>query len=214
MLSKPLPSGVTKLPLKLPRRIAPLKLSALSLSLLALVVSSVSAQTAAYVPDKAHSTIDYTISHLTVGSEKGHFSNVSGVIQVNDTDISKSSVDVTIETATIDSGSSAENAVLKEPLFFGVAQFPTAAFKSTAVSRTQTGLSISGNLTLRGVTKPVVLDVTGPNGQPIAAGQKLPAAFTATTTVRRAAFAIGNGYPSSVIGDEVKLTINLALVKQ
>ena len=188
--------------------------SALFLSVLALAVSAASAQTSTFVPDKAHTSVDYTISHLTVSSEKGHFSNVSGTIQINDADISKSTVNVTIDTATIDSGSSAENAVLKEPAFFNVAQFPAATFKSTAVARTATGLSVSGDLTLRGVTKPVVLDVTGPAGQPIAANQKLPAAFTATTTVKRSAFSIGNGYPTSVIGDDVKLTINIAIVKQ
>ncbi len=191
-----------------------MKRYALSLSLLVLAVSAVSAQTASYVPDKAHSTVDYTVGHLTVSSEKGHFSNVAGAIQINDADISKSTVNVTIDTTTIDSGSSAENAVLKEPAFFNIAQFPSAAFKSTAVTRTATGLSISGDLTLRGVTKPVVLDVTGAGGQPIAASQKLPTAFTATTTVKRSAFGIGNGYPNSVIGDDVKLTINIALVKQ
>ena len=191
-----------------------MKRSALFVSVFALAVSAASAQTSTFVPDKAHSTVDYTISHLTVSSEKGRFTNIGGTIQINEADISKSSVNVTIDTSTVDSGSSAENSVLKEPAFFNVAQFPAATFKSTAVARTASGLSISGDLTLRGVTRPAVLQVTGPSGQPIAPNQKLPSVFTATTTVNRSAFSIGNGYPTSVIGDEVKLTIDIALVKQ
>jgi polyisoprenoid-binding protein YceI len=103
---------------------------------------------------------------------------------------------------------------LKSDNYFDVAKYPTATFTSTSVAKGGSGLQVSGNLTLHGVTKPVVLDVTGPTG-PITGMDKKPhAGFEATTTIHRIDFGIGAKVPDSILSDEVKLTIELDVAKQ
>ena len=96
-----------------------------------------------------------------------------------------------------------------------MAKFPTATFASTSVAKNGSGLTVTGNLTLHGVTKPVVLDVEGPS-TPVAGmmDHKPHSGFTATTTLSRTAFGIGSKFPAAIVGDEVKLTIELEVIKQ
>jgi len=95
-----------------------------------------------------------------------------------------------------------------------VAQFPTATFVSTSVAKADKGLTVQGNLTLHGVTKPVTLTVEGPTGPAPGMGGKMHAGFSATTTISRTAFGIGTRYPSAVLGDDVQLSIELDVIKQ
>jgi polyisoprenoid-binding protein YceI len=188
------------------------------LSLLAGVLSVAAplaiAQTSTWVPDKAHSGVDFSILHLSLSKVRGHFGNIGGSIVINEADISKSTVNVTIDVTTVDTGVSQRDSDLKGPNIFDVAQFPTATFVSTSVAKSGGGLTITGNLTLHGVTKPVTLNVEGPTG-PINGMDKKPhEGFSATTTISRTAFGIASKMPSAVIGDEVQLTIDLDVAKQ
>jgi polyisoprenoid-binding protein YceI len=172
------------------------------------------AQTTTWTPDKAHSGVDFSILHLSLSHVRGHFGNIGGTIVLNQADITKSTVNVTIDVTTVDTGVAARDTDLKSDKLFGVAQFPTATFVSTSVARTATGLTVAGNLTLHGVTKPVVLEVEGPNG-PIQGQDKKPhEGFSASTTISRLAFGIATGYPASIVGDEVALTIDLDMIQQ
>ena len=132
----------------------------------------------------------------------------------NEIDISKSTVNVTIDMNTVDTGVAPRDADLKSDHFFDVAKFPTATFVSTSVARNGNGLTVNGNLTLHGVTKPVVLEVEGPTGPISGMDHKQHEGFSATTTISRIAFGIGANYPASVVGDDVKLNIDLDVVKQ
>jgi polyisoprenoid-binding protein YceI len=182
--------------------------------LLSLAAPLAIAQTSTWVPDKAHSGVDFSILHLGLSKVRGHFGNIGGSIVMNDADISKSTVNVTIDVSTIDTGVTQRDSDLKSAKIFDVAQFPTATFVSTSVAKSGGGLTISGNLTLHGVTKPVTLAVEGPTG-PINGMDKKPhEGFSATTTISRTAFGVAAGMPSAVIGDEVQLTIDLDVAKQ
>jgi len=172
------------------------------------------AQTSTWSPDKAHSEVIFSILHMSLSKVHGRFGVSGGQIQWNETDITKSTVNVTIDVASVDTGVAPRDTDLKSAGMFDVAQFPTATFVSTSVAKTGSGLTVNGNLTLHGVTKPVVLQVEGPTGPAQGMGGKMHAGFSATTTISRAAFDLGTKYPAAVLGDDVHLNIDLDVVKQ
>lgn len=181
---------------------------------LSVAVPLAMAQTSTWVPDKAHSEVDFSILHMSLSKVHGRFGNIGGSIVVNDADITKSTVNITIDVTTIDTGVSARDNDLKGPNIFDVAQFPTATFVSTSVTKSGAGLTVAGNLTLHGVTKPVTLAVEGPTGPVQGMDKKPHQGFSATTTISRSAFGIAPKMPSAVIGDEIQLTIDLDVAKQ
>jgi polyisoprenoid-binding protein YceI len=172
------------------------------------------AQASTWTPDKAHSEVDFSILHMSLSKVHGRFGLSSGQILWNEADVTKSTVNVTIDVNTIDTGVSGRDSDLKSAGLFDVAQFPTATFTSTSVAKTANGLTVTGNLTLHGVTKPVVLQVEGPMGPVPGMDHKPHAGFSATTTISRTAFGIGTKYPSAVLGDDVQLSIEMDVVKQ
>lgn len=172
------------------------------------------AQTSTWVPDKAHSEVGFSVVHMSLSNVRGHFGNIGGSIVLDESDITKSTVNMTIDVNTVDTGVSSRDGDLKSPGFFDVAQFPTASFVSTSVAKKAGGLTVNGNLTVHGVTKPVVLQVEGPTGPVPGMDKKPHSGFSATTTISRTSFGIATKYPSAVVGDEVKLTIDLDVAKQ
>jgi polyisoprenoid-binding protein YceI len=183
--------------------------------ILALAAPLAMAQTSAWATDPAHSEVDFTIRHGGVSNVHGRFGGVKGTLVYNDTDITKATVTVTIDTTTVNTGEPTRDTHLKTDAFFDVVKFPTAQFTSSGVVKNGSKLTVSGNLTLHGVTKPVVLDVEGPS-TPVEGmmDHKPHSGFSATTTISRTAFGIGTSFPAVVVGDEVKLTIELEIVKQ
>lgn len=186
---------------------------ALTLGGLALAVPLTLAQTSTWVPDKAHSEVDFTILHMSLSNVRGHFGNIGGTVVMNDSDASKSTVNLTIDVSSIDTGVAARDNDLKSPNWFDAAQFPTATFVSTSISKGGNGLSVSGNLTLHGVTKPVTLQVEGPKGPVTGMDKKQHVGYSGTTTVKRTDFGIGKA-PATIVGEDVALTFDLDLAKQ
>lgn len=185
------------------------------LSTLALAAAPLAlAQTSTWVPDKAHSEVDFSILHLSLTNIHGRFGNIGGKVVLNQADITKSNVNVTIDVTTVDTGVTQRDADLKSDHFFDEARFPTATFTSTSVTKTSDGLAVAGNLTVHGVTKPVVLQVQGPTGPVTGLDKKPHSGFSATTTVKRTDFGLGTQYPAAVIGDDVKLSIDLDVEKE
>jgi polyisoprenoid-binding protein YceI len=172
------------------------------------------AQTSTWAPDKAHSEVSFSILHMSLSKVHGRFGNIGGEIVWNEADVTKSTVNVTIDVNTVDTGVAPRDSDLKSAGYFDVAQFPTATFVSTGVAKTANGLTVNGNLTVHGVTKPVVLQVEGPMGPVPGMGGKMHAGFSATTTVSRTAFGIGAKTPAAMLGDNVQLSIELDMVKQ
>lgn len=181
---------------------------------LALAAPIAVAQSTTWVSDPNHSEVDFAISHMSVSIVHGRFGNVNATIQLNDADITKSSVQATIGVATIDTGVQGRDNDLKSANYFDVPGFPTAKFASTTVTRNGNDLSITGNLTLHGVTKPVVLTVEGPTAPVTDQRDRVHCGFSATATISRTDFGIGAKVPPAMVGDEVKLTIEVDAVKQ
>jgi len=181
---------------------------------LALATPLAMAQTSTWVPDKAHSGVDFSVIHLSLSNVRGHFGNIGGSIILNEADMTKSSVNVTIDVSTVDTGVVPRDTDLKSANFFDVAQFPTATFVSKSVAKSGNGLTVAGDLTLHGVTQPVILQVEGPTGPVPGMDHKPHSGFSASTTLSRLAFGIAAKFPTAVVSDEIKVTIDLDLAKQ
>jgi len=191
-----------------------MKRLAILTGILALAAPLALAQTSTWVSDPNHSEVDFSIVHMSVSNVHGRFGNVKATIVLNHVDITKSTVTATIGVDTVDTGVDQRNNHLKTPDFFDVATMPTATFTSTGVVKNGNHLTVSGNLTLHGVTKPVVLDVEGPNGSMTDPKGQVHTGYSASTTIDRTAFGIGPKFPAAMVGDEVKLDIELEVIKQ
>jgi polyisoprenoid-binding protein YceI len=192
-----------------------MKRLAIMTGILALAAPLALAQTSAWATDPNHSEVDFSIRHGGVSIVHGRIGGVKGTLVFNEADVTKSTVTVTIDTSTVDTGVAARDADLKSVAFFDVAKYPTASFTSSSVVKNGSKLAVNGNLTLHGVTLPVVLDVEGPSTPVEGAMDKKPhSGFSATTTVSRTAYGIGTSFPAIVVGDEVKLTIEIEIIKQ
>jgi polyisoprenoid-binding protein YceI len=182
--------------------------------ILALAAPLALAQTSTWAIDPAHSEIEFVVRHMAVSNVHGRIGGVQGNVLLNDTDVTKSTVTVTIDATTLDTGVAQRDTHLKSPDFFDIAKFPAANFTSTSVVKNGTHLNVSGNLTLHGLTRPVELDVDGPAAAVPGMDHKPHSGFSATTTISRKDFGIGPNFPAAVVGDDIKLTIELEVVKQ
>jgi polyisoprenoid-binding protein YceI len=191
-----------------------MKRFALATGILALAVPLAMAQTSTWTADSAHSEVDFSIRHLGISNVHGRFGKIAGTIVFNDADVTKSTVTATVDVSTVDTGEPGRDNHLKTDGFFDVAKYPTATFTSTSVTKKGGNLAVSGNFTLHGVTKPIVLEVEGPSAPVTGMDKKLHSGFTATTTISRAAFGVGTSFGPPVLGDDVKLTIELDVAKQ
>src|SRR5258708_20533439 len=137
------------------------------------------ATTSTWQIDPNHSSAQFAVRHLTISTVRGAFTKVSGTVQLDDKDIAKSSVDVTIDAASVDTRVPDRDNDLRSDHFFDVAKYPTITFKSKKVEQVGAGkLRITGDLTIHGTTKEVALDADGP--PPPATppwGNQLPAAL-------------------------------------
>ena len=189
------------------------RLIALAASAL-LATGIAAAQTSTWTIDPAHSQTNFEIRHMAVSNVRGSISKVTGKVEWDETNPSKSSVVADIDATTLNTTVDARDQHLKSDAFFNVAQYPTIHFQSTKVTGAIGHLKVEGNLTLAGVTKPVVLDVDGP--VPPQKNQKgnLISGFEATTVIKRADFNFGPKFAPPMLGDEVKITIDVEMDKQ
>ncbi|MBB5941924.1 YceI family protein [Xanthomonas sp. 3307] len=159
-----------------------------------------------YTLDPAHTDVLVQWSHFGFSNPSAHFGDVDGTLVYNAQDVSKSSVNVTLPLSGLNSFTAKFDEHLKSADFFDAAKFPTATFKSTKVTSAGANkLTVAGDLTIKGTTKPVVLAVTlnGAGPHPM---KKVPAlGFDATTTVKRSDFGLGAYVPN--VSDEVKIRI-------
>jgi polyisoprenoid-binding protein YceI len=166
------------------------------------------APTGSYSMDTRHSQVLFAIPHLGITDYYGRFDKLSGHLNFNSGAPEKSSVSVTIDMTSIDTVSKELVGELSGHGVFDAEKYPTATFKSTSVTRTgPTTGTITGDLTLHGVTKPVTLDATfgGLTTDPFNGDDDI--GFHATTTVKRTDFGLTGMVWESIVGDDVKLTI-------
>jgi polyisoprenoid-binding protein YceI len=161
----------------------------------------------AYKLETEHSLVLFSIAHLGLTDYYGRFDRLSGTLNFDGNEPEKSATSITIDTTSVDTPSSRLNDMLKDGVF-AASQFPGATFKSTSITRTgpDTG-QIAGNLTIKGVTKPVVLDAVFHGGGPDPLNGGYALGFHASGTIKRSDFGLTNMVWSSFVGDEVHLTI-------
>lgn len=181
---------------------------------LALAVPLAIAQTSTWAIDPMHSQVEFVVRHMSVSNVHGRFGNIQGNILMNDTDATKSTVQVAVDVTSLDTGVTQRDGDVKGPNYFDTAKYPTATFASTSVARNGTHLTVTGNLSLHGVTRPVELDVDGPSAPVPGMDKKPHSGFSATTTINRKDFGIGPNAPAAMVGEDIKLTIDLEVVKQ
>ena len=187
-------------------------------AVLVLSTGVMGAQATQWKIDPMHSEADFAIKHMAISTVHGSFHGLSGVVTFDPANLAKSSVEATIPVDTVDTGVVPRDNDLKSPRFFDAAQFPTMTFKSTSVHKAGDHYDVTGDLTLHGVTKPVVLKLEEPGKEEIGMDKKsVHRGFTATTTINRQDFGLAfNGTLSSgdaVLGDEVKIEIYIDAAK-
>lgn len=179
-----------------------------------------SAQTATttqiWAIDPAHSEVSFAVKHLMISTVKGSFRNVSGSILLDETNPADSSVEAEIETASIDTRQEQRDAHLRSADFFDAETYPALTFKSTKVEPKRAGeFRVLGDLTIRGITKPVVLDVeeTG-RANDLYGGTRV--AYVATTKFDRTDFGLTWNQALEaggvLVGTEVKVTLDVQAV--
>ena len=164
--------------------------------------------------DKAHSQLNFGITHLTINEIDGTFSSVDAKLTASKDDLTDAQIQLTADVNSINTGNDQRNTHLKSPDFFDAAQFGTLTFKSTSFQKvSDKNYKLAGSLTLHGVTKPVTLDVVY-NGTVVnPMSKKTVAGFKITGTVKRSDFGIAPSFPAAALSDEVKLNANAEFVK-
>ncbi len=163
-----------------------------------------------YKIDPNHSSVNFTVTHMTLSTVHGRFTDFAGKIVYDEKDPSKSSVSVTIKTASINTDVEPRDKHLKSPDFFDAANFPEITFQSKSVEKTGNGFVAHGTLTIRGVSKDVDLPfelkgpVAGPKGKLLAAN--------ATLTINRQDYGVAWNHPFNngfVVSNDVKIELNV-----
>ena len=168
--------------------------------------------------DPVHTAAEFKVKHMMVSNVKGQFTGISGSLQLDEANSLNSRVEAVIDAATINTREPQRDAHLKSADFFDVEKFATLSFKSTRINRVTDGeLAVAGDLTIHGVTRPVVFEVEGPT-PPMKdpwGGTRL--GLTATTKINRKDFGLtwntvleAGGI---VVGDEVTITLEVEFVK-
>jgi polyisoprenoid-binding protein YceI len=183
------------------------------------VVSPAVASAATYEIDPAHSSAQFAVKHMMVSTVRGEFTKLSGTANLDDKDLKNASVQATIDATTISTGVGKRDEHLRSPDFFDTAKFPTITFKSTSVKKAGADkYKVAGDLTLHGVTKPVVLDVESPTTEIKDPYGNTKRGAVATTTINRKDFGLNWNTALEaggvLVGDSVKVTIDLQLARK
>jgi len=169
--------------------------------------------------DSDHSAAHFRIEHMMISEVQGNFPELKGVANIDAEDISRSSIDVTIDAASINTGVDKRDAHLRSADFFDVEHYPTLTFTSKKIKKAWGNkLKVRGDLTLHGVTREVELVVYGPSDAAKDPWGNIRKGIKATTVINRKDFGIvwnatlDNG--GLMIGDEVEIVIDLELIEQ
>jgi polyisoprenoid-binding protein YceI len=184
--------------------------------LAALAPALVLAEPTTWNIDPAHTQANFTVRHMVISNVRGEFKNTTGVVKLDDANPANSSVEAIIDATSIHTREDKRDAHLKSADFFDVEKYPKITFKSSKVEKAGDGYKVSGDLTMHGVTKPVVLDVSAPTPEvkdPMGATRR---GLSAKTTVNRQDFGLKwnkTVEAGPIVGDEVKIEIESELVK-
>ena len=169
--------------------------------------------------DAAHTGVHFKVRHLMVSHVRGDFEKFTGKIVYDESDVTKSTADITIEAASINTRVAKRDEHLRSPDFLDVAKFPTITYKSKKVEKAGDGkLKMTGDLTIKGVTKEVVLDIEGPAPAIKDMQGNTRVGGSATTKINRKDFGLtwqkmleAGGV---AVGDEVEIAIDLEIFRK
>ena len=163
--------------------------------------------------DSSHSSVQFSVRHMMISNVRGEFGNLSGALSVDDADLTKSSITAEVDATTINTRDGKRDEHLKSPDFFDVAKFPKLSFKSTKVEKAGAQLKVTGDMTMHGVTKPVVLMVDAPAGTVKDPWGNVKRGFSATAKVNRKDFGLTWNKALEAggvaVGEEVTITIDI-----
>lgn len=181
------------------------------LAAVAMLAASAVAEVQTWQIDPNHTAAQFSVRHMGISTVRGAFTKVSGSAQYDAADPSKTSVEATIDAASVDTRVSMRDDDLRSPNYFDVAKYPTITFKSKSVQAAGEGkLKITGDLTIHGVTKEVLLDVEGPSAPATDPRGNTHVGASASTKVNRKDFGVGGS--SSMVGEEITITLDVELV--
>jgi polyisoprenoid-binding protein YceI len=172
-----------------------------------------------WLVDPSHSAAHFTVKHMMITNVRGEFSKLSGTVSYDASKPEATKIEATVEVASLSTRDAQRDGHLKSPDFFDIEKFPTITFKSKSVkAKSKEDLSVTGDLTIHGVSKEVVLEVeglSGPSNDPYG-NTRLGA--SASTKINRDDFGmVWNGVLEAggvLVGNEVKITIDISLIKQ
>jgi polyisoprenoid-binding protein YceI len=166
--------------------------------------------------DPAHSHVEFAVKHMMISTVKGRFSEVTGEIRHDETNVANSSVEIEVGVASIDTRESQRDTHLRSADFFDAETFPNMTFRSTRIEGPLDEFKLSGDLTIHGVTRPLTFDVTHEGrGKDPWGGERI--GFSATGKIKRSEFgltwnaALETG--GFLVGDDVKISIDIEAVK-
>jgi polyisoprenoid-binding protein YceI len=191
----------------------------LAVVLVGLAVAPSLAATKTWQIDPAHAAAHFSVRHLMVSNVKGEFTRISGAVNWDDSDVSKSSVEAGIDTGTINTGNADRDKDLRSDRFLNVEKFSKMTFRSKSIKQSANGkLEMTGDLTIRGITHEVTFEVDGPTAPVKDPWGNLRAGVSATAKINRQSFDVkwnaamdGGGV---VVGDEVAITLDLELIRK
>ena len=193
--------------------------SAVAAALAVIGAANTTAQTVRWELDPAHSTAAFEVRHMMLSTVRGEFATLSGTIVTTGSDVTTASLNVTIDANSIDTRVAQRDTHLKSADFFDVAKYPALTFKSKQVARTGAGtLKVTGDLTMHGVTKEVVLEVEGPTPEIKDPWGSTRVGVHATTVLNRKEFgltwnkALETG--GVLVGEEVKVSLEAEFIKK
>ena len=176
------------------------------------------ATTSTWNIDPVHTTAEFKVRHMMITNVKGQFAGVTGVLTLDEQDVTKSHVDTSIDAASINTREADRDTHLKSADFLDVEKFPTLTFSSSRITRTgEDELEVEGDLTIHGVTRKVVFEVEGPTPSGKDPWGNTRIGWTATTKINRKDFGLNwNAVLETggiLVGDDVTLTLDVEAVK-
>ncbi len=180
--------------------------------------TAVSTETSTWNIDPVHSTAQFKVKHMMISNVRGEFTKITGKLELDPSNVTKSHVEASIDAATINTREPDRDTHLKSADFLDVAKFPNLSFKSTRISKKgEDELSVEGDLTMRGVTRKVVFEVEGPSAAAKDPWGNTRIGLSATTRVNRKDFGLNwNAVLEAggiLVGEEVAITLDAQFIK-
>ncbi|HUS30268.1 MAG TPA: YceI family protein [Kofleriaceae bacterium] len=167
--------------------------------------------------DLSHSSVNFHVRHLMVSKVHGRFTKWNGRLELDETDLTKSKLEVSIDAASVDTKEPKRDDHLRSPDFFDVEKFPSLTFVSKDITRSGDGYLVTGDLTIRGITKTVRLEVEGGDRVKDPWGGTRTG-FSAKTSVNRKDFGLtwnvaleAGGF---VVGDKIEITLEIEAIQK